>query len=154
MPGNSWVGNGDEIGLSPWGDPLGSILDRQLGFSSAPVQYDPLSQQLAALSYGNWQQAAQMQYPLEQQLISMAESPNYVAQARQQALAGANTSFAAQSGARQRLMQLLGVNPSAAQSAALGKQNALAQAIGAAGASNQAAALAAQTQQGMLQGFG
>jgi hypothetical protein len=142
------------IGFTPWNlvgseyDPLGRSL-----FGS-PQQFSPDSQstQLANLSLQQWQQAAQMMYPAEQRLIQYAENPSYIANQRAQAAGDSNAAFDAQLGARNRLLALQGISPSAAQSAALDKQTALARAQAQAGAMNQAAGLAAQTQQNVLQG--
>jgi hypothetical protein len=142
------------VGFTPWNlvgseyDPLG----RSLFGSPQQFSPDPQSTQLANLSMQQWQQAAQMMYPAEQRLIQYAEDPNYIANQRAQAASDSSNAFNAQLGARNRLMALQGINPTAAQSAALDRQTALARAQAQAGAMNQATGLAAQTQQAVLQG--
>ncbi|WP_029922246.1 hypothetical protein [Nevskia soli] len=128
-------------------------LDPGRFFTSDPFQADPASEQLANLSRLQWQQGANLMYPAQSQLIQYAEDPNYIAAQRQQALGDVNQSFAAQGGARQRLMGLMGVMPTQAQSMALNKGTALAKAAAEAGAMNQATQLAAKNQQGVMQGF-
>lgn len=122
-------------------------------FTSTPFQPDGYSMQLAALAKAQWQQAAQMVYPAQNQLIQYAEDPGYIARMRNQAQSDADSAFSVQAGARQRVMGLMGINPSAAQAGALDKQGALAKAAAEAGAMNQAAGLAVANQQGALQGF-
>lgn len=119
----------------------------------SPFQPDPVSTQLADLSYSQWQQAGSMLYPAENQLINYAEDPNYINQQRQQALGDVNQQFAQQTGARSRLLALQGITPTQAQGAAMEKQDALSKAKGQAGAMNQAAGLANATQMGALRGF-
>jgi hypothetical protein len=133
---------------------IGRTLDPGRFLTSDPFHPDPLSEQLAALSRYQWQQAASMMYAPQNQLIQYAEDPNYGARMRTQAQTDAANAFATQAGARQRLFGLMGINPTSAQSAALDKQSALARAASEAGAMNQAGALAYATQQGALQGFG
>lgn len=121
-------------------------------FTNDPFTADPYTSQLANLSYLQFQQGANLMYPAQSQLIQYAENPNYIGQQRAQAVAGVDQAFDAQAGARGRLLALMGVNPNAAQSAAMARQSALAKATAEAGASNQAAQAAYQNQQGALLG--
>jgi hypothetical protein len=151
--GSGW--GAPEVGPSStaWehGDPMGAAL-YALGIGKPPT-FDPMSSQLANMSYSNWQQAANLMYPAQSQLIQYAEDPNYVANQRANAISGADASFNAQAGARARLMALQGISPTAAQSAALNKQDALAKAQAEAGAGNQAAQAAGALQNAVLQGI-
>ncbi len=125
-----------------------------LGLSLGPnVQIDPYTSSLANLSQLEWQQANNQLYPAASQLINYAENPNAIAQARAQAMSTASNAFAAQTAGQQQILALQGINPSAAQAAAMGKQNALAQAQAQAGASNAAAAATFQNQQAALRGI-
>jgi|SRR5882757_3334440 len=140
----------------PLGGDGGTARDLDPGrlFTSDPFHSDPVSEQLANLSRLQWQQGANLMYPVQSQLIQYAEDPNYIATQRQQALSDVDQSFAAQGGARQRLLGLMGVTPTQAQAAAMGKSTALAKSAAEVGAMNQATQLAAKNQQGVLQGFG
>lgn len=124
-----------------------------LGLRLGPnIQYDPYTSSMAQLSQLQWQQAMNLSYPAEDQLIRYATDPNAVIKARAHAQAGADAAFATQAQAQQRQLALMGVTPSAAQAAAMSKSAALAKAAGEVGAMNQAAAGTVANQNAAMQG--
>ena len=124
-----------------------------LGLRLGPnIQYDSYTGSMAQLSQLQWQQAMNLSYPVENQLISYATDPNAVVQARALAQTNADTGFAAQAQAQRRQLGLMGVTPTTAQAAAMGKSAALAKAAGEAGAMNQAAAGTVANQMAAMQG--
>lgn len=126
-----------------------------LGMRLGPnVQFDPYTTGLQNISYAQWQQANQMFYPLENQLIQYAENPQYINQMRQQAGQEAGTAFDTAQQGQTRNLAYMGVTPTAAQSTAMQQESALARSKAVAGAENTAAQGAAQNQIGALTGLG
>ena len=121
-------------------------------FTTDPYTYDSASQQLADLSYYNWQQAASLMYPAEQQLLQYAEDPNYVINQRNQAQTDFNTQFTNAQSARSRFYASQGITLNSQQQAAVSKSDALAKAEGQAGAMNEVTGLAGQIQTVALAG--
>ena len=124
-----------------------------LGLRLGPnIQYDPYTSSMAQLSQLQWQQAMNLSYPVEDQLIRYATDPGAAIKARAQAQTGADAAFSGQAQAQQRQLGLMGVTPTGAQAAAMSKSAALAKAAGEAGAMNQAVAGTVANQTAAMQG--
>jgi len=134
-------------GDSFWDDPVGEIL------ANKTPKFDANSTQLGNISSSEWQEAANMMYPAQQQLINYAENPNYINQQRAQGISDADQSFSAQQSDQTRQMGLMGVNPTSAQSSAISKSQALGKAESEAAAGNAAAQGAYQNQQAAFRGL-
>jgi len=142
--------------FGPWGalagGVIGSIAGGVWGGPQTP-QYDPLTTQLANLSFNEWQQASNAMYPTQSQLIKYAEDPQVVTNAQNQAVTDTNTSFNLADAAQKREQMNQGINLTPSQQAAISKSQALSQGLSTAANVNTATAQTYATQRGVLQGM-
>lgn len=138
----------------PWGALVGGVIGGLGGLFSGGrgPQYDPVTENLASFSRANWQAAAALQYPIEQQLINFAEDPTYAGRQAQKAENDVTQQFdiLKQNQIQQQRFQGLQLTPE--QEQAQNTAQALGETAAIVGARNRASQTAYATQRTILGG--